>query len=177
MNSYVDYSTVSKPRQVLKRILTGQNLFLLKKHFQINPYPSETETKEIANQLNTELKRVKKWFYNQRRLAVKKGEHSDNLNRRGIRERRKFTSEQYLMLRKAYESNSGKIPDLKEIENLAVRLKENDLQRIKQWFYSKRCKMQNKQLTVTNSSLCKSTYLMFTYIGLIWQIQSIEQPT
>ena len=145
---FCSLSTGSEPGQVSKRLLAGQNLLLLKEHYHENPYPSETEIKEIANQLKVGVDKVKKWFYNQQRMAFKKGEHFDIQNRRVIIGRRRFTSEQYLILKKAYESSSGKIPDSKGMENLAIELKVKDLKQIKNWFQAQqtrraKCKKSN----------------------------------
>ena len=173
MNNFAHCSTVSEPRELSKGLLGKHDLLLLREHYRKNPNPSEAEMKEIANQLNIRVCKVKKWFYDQQRRAVKKGEYCDIQNQRVIKGRRWFTSEQRLILRKAYNSNSGKIPESKEMEKLAAQLKENDLDKIKKWFYRQKYEMRKKQLTVTNSSLCKSSCLMFIYIGLIWQIQNI----
>ena len=145
MNNFAHCSTVSEPRDVANRLFAGHNLLVISEHFRKNPYPSEAEMTEIANQFKVGVDKVKNWFYSKQRRAVKKGEHFDIQNRRVIKGREKFTSEQYLILRKAYESSSGKIPDSKEMEKLAMELKEKDFQKFKKWFYNRKAREQKKQ--------------------------------
>ena len=151
-------STVSKPRHASKRLLAGYNLLVISEHFYKNPYPSEKEMKEIAKQLTLGVDNVKNWFYSKQRRAVKKGEHLDIENRRVIKERKQLTSKQHLMLRKVYESSSGKMPDSKEMGKLAVELKEINLKKFRRWFYFRNWRKQK------NQSRCKSSH---PYVNLI----------
>ena len=164
MNKFGHCSTVSEARQVLKRRFVGHDR-LVRQYFHKNPYPSEAEMKKIANQLNVGVDKVKNWFYHQQRTAVKKGEHFNIQNQRVIKGRKRFNWKEHLTLKKAYESSSGKIPNSKEIEKLAVQLKVKDLQRIKTWFRNQRFRMRQKQSKFTFSSSRKSSQLKFIDIA------------
>ena len=157
-NEYFEpFLTDFEPRQVSTRLFVGPNLLVLKESFVKNPYPSAEEMTEIAKQLNSRKDKIKKWFYYQQRKAVARGEHLNLHNRREIRAVKRFTNLQYMILKKAYQIGSGKIPAPKELQKLAVLLKESDLEPIKKWFRSERLRLRNKR-TLINSLPSKSSH-------------------
>ena len=48
----------------------------LRKKFEKNPYPTNEEYEELSHHLKPSTKRIRTWFYDQRKMIKTQGQHS-----------------------------------------------------------------------------------------------------
>ena len=145
---------------------------MLKEKFKQSPYPTKEEYEELSRYLNTSTKRIQTWFYDQHRKIKKQQQHSHHpeeyVTKTGQElgqeqmshitfTRQQFSKQQRLILKEAFETTGGKVPDKIQMESLINKLKVDNVIRIKRWFTRERAHLRRKE-TSEASSPCKQSH-------------------